>query len=74
VAGILLFSSAQFFSDSPQRQIGQVFLMVCTVCVVAHVFLWFASPAAIQQQIRSQMTIFRNRRKFSKVSAQVFLL
>ena len=75
MAGILLFSGTQFFNEAPQRQIGQVFLMVCTVCVLAHVFLWLASPAAIQQQIRSQMLIFRNRHKFSKESQrQVFLL
>jgi NNP family nitrate/nitrite transporter-like MFS transporter len=67
VAGIVLFSSENFFSVSPQRQIGKVFLLVCTVCVLAHVFLWFASPQAIQQQIRSQMIIFRNRHTYLMV-------
>ena len=64
VAGIFLFASAEYFSASPQRQIGQVFLMMCVVGVLAHVFLWFASPVAMQREIRSQMAIFKTRHTY----------
>ena len=53
--------------QSPGGKIGRNFMLVLIAAVIEHIFMWFLTPAAPKERVRTQAVIFKEKHTYVMV-------